>query len=311
VSQDVLALIRKNGFEWTATDEGVLVNTIKDAEVKIGDVAIDPQHAKYFPWRAETPNGPITLFFRDHRLSDDIGFTYHSWNAKQAVEHFVGNLLHIRETLVKSYGEKILDDAVISVILDGENCWEYYPDNGFEFLDTLYSSLSVHKLIAPVTFSEALAIADAKRIPLLPRIVAGSWINANFRIWIGHPEDNAAWDAVAAAKDAYDRMQTRATTLHGNARKSALAQLELAHEELMVAEGSDWCWWFGDEHQNAQSNIFDELFRLHLRAMYVHLDLTVPANLMRPIISVGDDNVAIDPSSADLHKFSSMHRADG
>jgi len=309
VSQDVLALIHKNGFEWTATDEGVLANSIKDTKVTVGSIAIELEHAKYFPWRSETSEGALAIFFRDHSLSDDIGFTYHRWNAKEAVQHFVGNVLRIRESLVAAYGEKILDDAVISVILDGENCWEYYPDNGFAFLDTLYSALAEHTLIAPVTFTEALGSGDEKRLPVLPRLVAGSWINANFRIWIGHPEDNAAWEAVTAAKEAYDRVRARAKGLDGTARTTILAQLALAHEELMIAEGSDWCWWYGDEHHNAQSNIFDELFRMHVRAVYVHLDLTVPSNLMRPIsLAMGNGGLGNEGSDK---KYGSMHRVDG
>ncbi len=307
VSQDTLALIRKNGFTWTATDEGVLKNSIEDETFKVAGQTIKPEHAKYFPWRGKTSEGPLTIFFRDHRLSDDIGFTYQSWNAKEAVAHFIGNLHEIRLSLVQEYGEKILDDACVSVILDGENCWEYYQNNGFDFLDTLYTELVADKQIATLTFSEAIEASSAKHLPILPRVVAGSWINSNFRIWIGHDEDNAAWDALGRAKESFDQVKLRATKMRGAAKKEGLARIELAHEELMIAEGSDWCWWYGDDHANAQKDIFDELFRMHLRAMYVHLDLTVPPDLLRGIPSRGE---LIVSSATPTTKYGSMHKSD-
>ena len=283
VSEATLALIRKNHFAWTATDEGVLMNSIRDTQPIVDGVSIKTEHAKFFPWKFQTPEGPISLFFRDHQLSDNIGFVYQSWNASDAANDFTGHLVRIRQMILDQYGEDTLKNACISVILDGENCWEYYPNNGFDFLDTLYTSLESHPEIAPATFSEALAeIGDAK-LPVLPKLVAGSWINANFRIWIGHPEDNAAWDAVAKAKEAFERAHHRAAHFKDNVRRTAFKQIELAHEELMIAEGSDWCWWYGDDHYSPQKATFDELFRMHLRAMYVHLDLRVPDDLLRPI----------------------------
>ncbi|HWF44024.1 MAG TPA: glycoside hydrolase family 57 protein, partial [Candidatus Kapabacteria bacterium] len=296
VSAEALALIRKNHFHWTATDEGVLMNSLgtqppfKGAwqTPAVNGVSIKPEHSKFFPWKFETPDGPISIFFRDHRLSDNIGFVYQSWNAEDAARDFTNHLLHIRTVLLELYGEETLANACISVILDGENCWEYYPNNGFDFLDKLYSSLTDIPEIAPVTFSEALGSIGEEKLPVLPKLIAGSWINANFRIWIGHPEDNAAWDAVAVAKVALERARQRAARLNGNARREAFEAIEKAEEELMIAEGSDWCWWFGDDHYSPQKATFDALFRLHLRAMYAQLDLRVPDELLIPIPSRPD-----------------------
>jgi alpha-amylase/alpha-mannosidase (GH57 family) len=272
LSWEAITLIRKNGFEWTATDEAVLRNTVNTSPTTAGNITIKPEHAKYFPWRAETQEGEIVLFFRDHSLSDDIGFTYQTWNAGDAVQHFVQNILRTRSELVNDYGEEVLQNACISVILDGENCWEYYRNNGFEFLDRLYSALGSTPEIKPVTFSEAITGSRRDALPQLTTLTAGSWIQGNFHIWIGHPEDNAAWDALYAAKAALD-----------SARAENRAGIEAAHEELLIAEGSDWCWWYGDEHFSAQQDIFDELYRMHLSEVYRKLNLPVPENLMQPI----------------------------
>ncbi len=291
ISWDALTHIRKSGFLWTATDEAVLANSIKGASTPIGNITIKPEHAKYVPWRANTEAGEITLFFRDHGLSDDIGFTYQTWDANDAVQHFIQNVLRIRSELVQNYGEDVLHRACISVILDGENCWEFYYNNGFEFLDRFYSALTSTQEIQTVTVSEAIGTFSADAFPQLTKISAGSWIQGNFHIWIGSPEDNAAWDMLYAAKIALDEARTQQ---RGN--------IEAAEEELMIAEGSDWCWWYGNDNFSEQKNLFDELFRTHLSTMYKLLGLSVPEELTKPI-------GARFPSAAPPPQSGAMHRA--
>ncbi len=228
LSAAALSIIRKQGFTWTASDESVLAHSLGGETVPAGNAHIRPEHARFFPWRFETAHGEITVFFRDHGLSDDIGFTYQSWRAEDAVEHFVQNVLRIRSGLIAEYGEGILDRACVPIILDGENCWEYYPNNGLEFLDMLYSRLTAMPEIAPVTFSQLLAETKRENLPLLHRFVAGSWIHANFSIWIGHPEDNAAWDALHDAYTATVQARNTASLLKGDAQKAALTRVETA-----------------------------------------------------------------------------------
>jgi len=291
ISWDAITLIRANGFLWTASDEAVLRNSIGGSPTQAGNITIKPEHTKYFPWRAETSEGEITLFFRDHTLSDNIGFTYPSWNANDAAQHFIQNVLRIRSELNINYGEDVLHEASISVILDGENCWEFYRNNGFEFLDTLYAALTSTPEIQPVTFSEAIGGSRRDMLPHLTNVTAGSWINGNFQIWIGHPEDNTAWDALSAAKQALD--EARAHQADG---------IKEAHEELMIAEGSDWNWWYGDDHVSNEKNIFDELFRMHLAEVYRKLGRAVPENLLSPIaIASSNDSAA--------RQYSAMHKA--
>src|SRR5439155_333534 len=127
----------------------------------------------------------LVIFFRDQELSDRIGFAYHAMPAEDAVAEFLGRLRDIGDRWQGT------EDPVVTVALDGENCWESYEADGAEFLDALYGALARQAWVQPVTFSELLEEAGAA--PVLERLSAGSWIQQNFRIWIGHPEDNAAW----------------------------------------------------------------------------------------------------------------------
>ncbi|MEA3297179.1 MAG: glycoside hydrolase family 57 protein, partial [candidate division Zixibacteria bacterium] len=184
VSEEVADILIKAGIEWIATDEEILYSSLKKASM---DHKTSPIHTVY-------EYGPgLKLFFRDHALSDRIGFVYSSWDADRAATDFVEHLKKLRSLLRDN-----LDQVVVPVILDGENAWEYFPDDGREFLNELYRQLSNDPEIETVTMSEA-----AKQIEPRPlkSLHAGSWINHNFRIWIGHYEDNAAWDLLFEARE--------------------------------------------------------------------------------------------------------------
>lgn len=286
LSEEVLKIMSEQGIRWTATDEGVLGRSLSES---VGlDTTLpesNPSFAKYLPFRYDSESGEIVVFFRDHALSDNIGFVYQSWNAEDAVNDFINHLLQIRTDLATHYGEEILNKACISVILDGENCWEYYENNGYDFLNTLYRKLTEHPEIAPCTMSEALHGIGVSNLPQLQKLTAGSWINANFNIWIGHAEDNLAWDEVYKARYVLHEHEEWIESLEGSIKDEAAKRLESAREELLIAEGSDWCWWYGDDHFSVQKDKFDELFRMHLRSVYVYLDKRVPASLGETIMS--------------------------
>jgi hypothetical protein len=163
-------------------------------------------------------------------------------------------------------------DAVISIILDGENAWEYYPKSGREFLRRFYDGLQKDPGVEAVTISEA--IARHKDFGKMTSLVPGSWINANFNVWIGAPEDNKAWDYLYAARQYYEQAAPNASD----------AQRMLAFEELLIAEGSDWNWWYGPEHHSANDRDFDELYRKHLSNVYHALGGVPPDYLAQPII---------------------------
>ena len=224
----------------------------------------------YNIYRYEKDDTRMHLVFRDHHLSDLIGFVYSGMAAQEAANHLIQS--------IKDSAQPVLEkgkNAVVSIILDGENAWEYYPQSGREFLRHFYDALQRDPQIEPVTISEAIARHKESDFGRLRRLVPGSWINANFDVWIGSPEDNRSWDLLAEARDYYERHSHRVSA----------EQRKLAWEELLIAEGSDWNWWYGPEHHSANDRDFDELYRKHLSNVYHALEGVPPEELNTPIIS--------------------------
>jgi alpha-amylase/alpha-mannosidase (GH57 family) len=258
VSDEVFRLAARTGFQWAATDSGVLDRTLERAS------GVD---ALYRPHRWQQDGREIRVIFRDHFLSDLIGFVYSRMDAREAAEDFLGR---IRENSrgILARGR----DALVPIILDGENAWEYYERNGRPFLRELYRRISDAADMRALTVSEALAGIEAES---LDHIFPGSWINANFDVWIGAEEDNQAWECLRDAREAFDSAEGVAE----DARR-------LAFEEILIAEGSDWCWWYGPEHDSPQRPDFDRLYRSHLANVYRALGQQPPENLSRPILKV-------------------------
>lgn len=274
VSEEIIPRVAKYGIKWIATDEEILYFSSMLAKGS-GEKPISyGEGALYKPFKISGENSELSIIFRDHTLSDLIGFVYSSWDAKKAADDFVNRLHKIRENLP----QKKLSQFLVSVILDGENCWEYYKNDGHDFLSALYTRLSEDKLLRTTTVSDFLE--GNKEIEKLPRLFAGSWINHNFRIWIGHPEDNLAWDLLKMTRDALIEYQRK---IQGKLKTNEV--LEKAWKEIYIAEGSDWCWWYGDEHQGPGTEEFDRIFRSHLLYVYELINQEPPAILYQPIRS--------------------------
>ena len=269
VSEQVMPILHQAGIQWIATDEEILAKSL-GIPIKRHRLGCPTKpEVLYQPYRYVFESGEITMVFRDRPLSDAIGFVYSQWVPDRAAEDFVGRLKAIRQSLA----QRGQSQGLVSVILDGENCWESYPRDGTDFLQELYARLLEEDGIETCTVEDYL-----RRFPVeatLKWLHPGSWINANFQTWIGHPEDNRAWDLLS---------QTRADLVEaaslGTTEESGLAQ---AWEEIYIAEGSDWCWWYGDEHSSADDEQFDELFRAHLRRVYDQIGMEPPESLLRPI----------------------------
>jgi alpha-amylase/alpha-mannosidase (GH57 family) len=271
VSDQVLEIAGELGFQWFATDEGVLGRTRNIGFWR--DAAGLPENAQelYTPWRLDRNGRSMAGIFRDHYLSDLVGFVYSRMSADAAATD-----LHAR---IRAIGERqpAGKTATVGLILDGENAWEYYPGNGREFLRQFYGRIEKDAEIKALTVSEAIAAApDA---PKLDHIFPASWINANFDVWIGHAEDVRAWDLLREAREAYGRAAERSQNGGGVTKE----QLATAFESVMAAEGSDWCWWYGPEHGSANDLEFDALYRKHLAQIYLSIGENVPPPVEIPI----------------------------
>jgi len=268
VSDEAVALMAEAGLSWIATDEDILSRSLG----RPMDAA-----TLYRPYRAGA-SGPVALF-RDHGLSDRIGFHYKTWEAQAAADDFVGRVREAGRRFAEATGG---EEATVAVILDGENAWEHYAGGGRPFLRALYGALDQAPDIRTVTMLEA---ASGPAAPL-PHVFPGSWINGDFYIWIGHRDDHRAWDQLSAARTTFD---ARAGEVDAASRDRAL-------EEILIAEGSDWFWWYGDDHSSDHDADFDALFRRHLRNAYTALGVPVPEELFATNISTGSGPDRLEPT---------------
>ena len=252
VSEETIKILGNFGFDWVASGGSVLGNSLNHAE------NTRPE-STYHPFQLK--NNSIRCFFRDDGLSDLIGFQYSKWHADDAVSDLIHHLENI--------ADREIPDAVVSIIMDGENAWEYFPENGIYFLSALYRRLSNHPRIQLTTFSECVKQNVAAKP--LQKLVAGSWVYGTFSTWIGDTDKNRGWDMLGEAKKMFD---------HVMATKELDAELrEKADLQLAVCEGSDWFWWFGDYNPSDAVSSFEKQFRLNLANLYYLLGEKPPAYL--------------------------------
>ncbi|GGE73552.1 glycoside hydrolase [Streptosporangium jomthongense] len=265
LSQATLGFLHRHGFRWTGSGDSVLRNSLGHAAVDSGDGddmnGEGSLHQPYTFGESDT-----TVFFRDDALSDLIGFTYSDWHAEDAVADLVGHMENIAGS-----GKP---GTVISIIMDGENAWEYYPENGFHFLDELYRVLTNHPRFELTTYKDLVNQPLAEPVKL-PHLVAGSWIYGTFSTWIGDPDKNRAWDLLCEAKIHFDRA-IDSNTLSPD-------QAEAARRQLALCEGSDWFWWFGDYNPAPIVRDFEHLYRRHLVNLYNLIGYPVPDSVFQPL----------------------------
>ena len=280
VSHEALSLMAEHGVEWAATGQAVLANSLVKSQLS----ADNKDEYLYQPYRVTNGKNDILCFFRDDQLSDKIGFEYAKMNAADAVIDFIQTL----ERIQQANDSDSKQAKIVSVILDGENAWEYYPYNGYYFLSELYAALANHPDIKMTTFSDIVDLYQSREYkrhglsaPVLPQVAAGSWVYGTFSTWIGSKDKNLAWDLLCEAKRAYDEVLSK-TDLDAR-------QLAACERQLAICEGSDWFWWFGDYNSSDSVASFDQLYRRNLINLYTLLQQPVPA-VLHLSISAGGGN---------------------
>lgn len=265
VSPEALEVLASEGVGWAASDEGVLLHSLPNDAPRLRSL--------YRPWRVAAGAGEVRMLFRDRSLSDVIGFTYAKVPAREAVGDFLAHLSAIGDAWA-SDGQP--GPATVGVFLDGENAWEHYPSSGREFLDALYGALEASAQVETVTLAEATRDPPG---PVVPRIHSGSWIEASYRIWIGHSEDRRAWTALGKAREALAKVEA--------AGQLPAERLALARRHLYAAEGSDWYWWYGEDFTTELAAEFDGLFRGHIIKASLLCGVNPPAEALEPIKKAG------------------------
>ncbi|MFH1847052.1 MAG: glycogen synthase GlgA [Candidatus Omnitrophota bacterium] len=253
VSPQIISLLSDAGIKWMAADEGIVIESFKGEN-------IPRERLIYRAFNARKEGKGIDVVFRDINLSNAVSFRYSRMKARKAAEELVHDIRGIYRT-VCFCGE----DSIAAIILDGENPWPYYENSGKDFIFEIYDRLSKEKDVKLVTMSEFFEQGRDRKT--IDNLFSGSWIDRNFNKWIGSPQKNKAWELLQ------------------NARKDLLSMPpcdEKALEELYIAEGSDWFWWY-DDFGNELNFMFDELFRRHLRNIYDIAGKKVPDVLKKSI----------------------------
>jgi len=277
LSEEAIRVFAACGVRWLASDQEVLA-AAWDGAVPVG--------GHFQPWRWGGDGMP-SLFFRDQGLSDRIGFVYAGWEGERAAADLIGHLQGIRAQLPAGR-------YLAAIILDGENAWEAYPAQGVDFLRAFYGGVAAAPGLRWRTLSQFLDDGGSEAAKPLPRLRAGSWIRRDLTTWIGHPEKNRAWDRLAATRDWLEpRLAAagalREVALPGGGRVPApdpdllgpdgTTPLARAWRAMASAEGSDWFWWYGDDHPTEFAAEFDALFRAHLGNVYRQLGEAPPPAL--------------------------------
>lgn len=292
ISAASLKVFADCGFRWVASGGGVLGNSLRRAGERSADINSDT--ALFRAWRMgdDTP----ACFFRDDGLSDQIGFNYASWHADDAV----ANLIHHLEKIdAHCRGQ---EGPVVSIIMDGENAWEHYPNNAYYFLQALYRRLANHPKLRLSTFSECLA-GD---IATLPTLVAGSWVLGSLTTWIGERDKNRAWEMLVAAKQAVDRALSEPKVSNARLNSEQRAAIE---RQLAICEGSDWFWWPGPHNPETTVADFDQLYRHHLAALYTLIKTDPPDYLQHRFTHLESIESAANPAAEGAAQSGVMRRA--
>jgi alpha-amylase/alpha-mannosidase (GH57 family) len=284
VAPEVLPLFAEQGIKWIATDEEILGQSLGQQVKRDLNGVVQNPDLLYQPYFAEHDGSRLAMIFRDHYMSDLIGFQYAGWKPGDAARDLVSR--------IEAAGKNLPENGrpyLLSIILDGENCWEHYQQDGVPFLTHFYELLSESRTIQTTRVCDYLEQYPPDRT--LPKLFAGSWINHDFGIWIGHREDNQSWDYLYEVRELIEQ--------HIEANRDHLTQeqMQTAWKEIYIAEGSDWNWWYGDDHTSGIDEEFDQLYRDHLMTACQAIGIPPPSFLYIPIKTKGLPGHATEPKA--------------
>ncbi len=267
VGETVISLAASAGVDWMVSDEEVLARSLDMHFYRDNEGRVNAPDQLYMPFRLERDEREVSIVFRDSPISNSIGFDYQRMSSVDGARNLVGRLKRIRE----QQGDK---DYLAVIALDGENAWEFYPRDGHDFLNALYTELEATPEIVTTTVSDFLKEHPAQQT--LHHLHTGSWIGASLDTWIGDPEHSIAWELLAETRTWLEE-QSRQRPQQSDAAA-------LGWREILITEGSDWFWWFSRKHDSGMDAIWDNQFRLHLRNVYKLMGVRAPARLFQPII---------------------------
>ena len=294
IDSKTLDLLASIGVDWTISDEGILSDSLNFEFIRdFRGHLEDPFHlVKSYNYKSKDNNN-IKIIFRDGTIPNLISFEYPNHNPIAAANDLYDRIKVIQSKLLSSPDTHHL----LTIAMDGENCWENYMEDGISFLKALYTLIEEDETIETTLISDF--IDKKKHHKQLEKIGSGSWINKSFKLWIDEPLKNLAWIYLKRVRDDFTAFVNK---------NPDNKYIPYAMREIYICEGSDWYWWYGEPNDSGRDNIFDYIFREHLKNVYLYLGLPVPEYLDEPLTTVytkpsrypkGEFTPALDASRED------------
>jgi len=290
VAHDIIPVFAHQGIKWVATDQKILERSKPGNQPCFYPYAVFPEHDS-------KAKDAVIVVFRETELSDKIGFVYKNYQGEDAADDFIKSVL-------KYAPANDEPDRLLTVILDGENAWEWYKydNDGKNFQNALYRKLTdlfETRQVITTTVTEYISGNPHRMIPAHPvetlnRIEwlwPGSWINANYDTWIGQSEKNKAWEYLSIARNDLENSGLRPPDPKRlpPKEKTKAWYAYSAWESMYAAEGSDWFWWYGtDQNTPAGEKPFDLAYITHLKKIYKFAELAggkMPKREFKPIVT--------------------------
>ena len=279
VSKETIQMLEDNGFLWTVLDEGILSKTTGKEFIRDFEGNLENPFDLNINYKIRS-NESVNILFADSFFANLLNFGYGSYDSKLAANDLYEKIKTIQSKLQNSPK----DNHIITIAMDGENCWETYQNDGNDFLNTLYGLIDEDETLNTVLVSDFFE-DEADKSEILNNLKSGSWINRNFDLWVGEPTKNVAWLYLSGVKKDFEnyKNQKLQNIDYLKNKDEILNKIKKAYREILICEGSDWYWWYGEPNESKSDYIFDFLFRSHLMNVYEFLGIQVPEYLTLPL----------------------------